>query len=52
MGAAFFKKGKEKLSDVPASIWNISVKDIDGNVFDLSKYQGCKALLIVNVASS
>ena len=52
MGAAFFKTGKEKLSDIPISIWTISVKDIDGNVVELSKYQENKALIIVNVASS
>ncbi len=40
----------EKPSVKPSSIYDFSVKDIDGKEVALSKYKG-KALLIVNVAS-
>lgn len=41
---------EEKPDVTPSSIYDFSVKDIDGKDVALSKYKG-KALLIVNVAS-
>lgn len=40
----------EKSDAAPSSIYDFSVRDIDGKKVALSKYKG-KAVLIVNVAS-
>lgn len=48
-----FKKGKESIGQVPKSAWNMSYKDIDGNLVDFATFQGnYLAYLIVNVASN
>jgi len=52
MGAIFHKKAKEKLPEVPKSFWEISAKDIDGNLVPMSNFKDKKAILCVNVASS
>ena len=51
MGAACFKKKKEKLDGIPKMLWEIAVKDIDGNTLKLEEFKKYKALLITNVAS-
>jgi len=48
----FFKKSKEKLSTKVQSFFDLSAKDIDGNLILFSCFKESKALLIVNVASS
>lgn len=51
MGALIFKKKKEKLEQIPTSLWDITVFDIDGHEMKLSEFKNHKALIIVNVAS-
>jgi len=43
-------KNMDAQNNVPASIYDIKINDIDGKPFDLSKLKG-KKILIVNVAS-
>ena len=52
MGSVFFKNKKEKLDAIPKTLWEIAVKDIDGNTLKLEEFKKYKALLITNVASS
>ena len=42
--------GGSTVKDAPKSIYDFTVKDIDGQAIDLSRYKG-DVLLIVNVAS-
>ncbi|CAL9041040.1 unnamed protein product, partial [Musa banksii] len=41
---------QEMAGDIPGSLYDIAVKDMDGNDVNLGSYSG-KVLLIVNVAS-
>ena len=52
MGALFFKKGKERLENVPVTFWECKATDINGKDMPMQIYKGSKAILIVNVASA
>ncbi len=52
MGSLMFYKGKEKLKSGSTSFFDLSAKDIDGKVINMSQYSERKLLLIVNVASN
>lgn len=52
MGSVMFKKGKEKLVCPVSSFFELSAKDIDGNVVKMNQYSERKLLLVVNVASN
>ena len=52
MGSIFFKSKKEKLDEIPKTLWELEVTDIDGNNMKLEEFKKYKALLITNVASS
>ena len=47
-----FKTGKENLTRIPASFWDIDVVDINGNASKIEAYRGHKLYLVVNVASA
>ena len=52
MGSIFFKTSKEKLEKPLKTFFDMSAKDIDGNMVNFSSYKSKKAFIIVNVASS
>ena len=53
MSACVFKNKKEALSDIPQTFWELSAKDIHGEMVNFADYQGkAKAFIIVNVASA
>lgn len=52
MGIFFHKKGKENITNVPKSLWDLKAIDIDGKEVELKQYKGKKVLVIVNVASA
>ena len=52
MGCIFHKNKKEKLQKPAKTFFEMSAKDIDGNMVDFSSYKSKKAFIIVNVASS
>lgn len=41
-----------KYKDIPTNFFDLSAKNIDGNVVKLSIFKDKKALVVVNVASS
>ncbi len=53
MGSMFFKKGHDKVNknDIPDSIWDLRLLDIDGNATTLQEYKkNNKLFIFVNVA--
>ena len=47
-----FKTGSDKLTqEVPDSLFDFTMKDIDGHMISLSKFKKKKVIMIVNVAS-
>jgi glutathione peroxidase-family protein len=52
MGSVFFKSGKDKVLTKVQSFFDLSAKDIDGNLISFSTFKQNKAFIVVNVASS
>lgn len=52
MGALFFKNKKEQIGKISKSFFELSAKDIDGQLINFSTFQTYKAIIVVNVASS
>src|SRR3990167_10569498 len=49
----FFKSGKDKMADVPASFFDTKVNDIYGKPVNFADFKGkYKAYIVVNVASA
>ena len=46
------KRGKDEMKDIPETFWELSEKDIHGNLVEFKDLKGKKVYLIVNVASA
>lgn len=56
MGSMLFKlvkkKGKDQMTDIPGSFWDLEATDIQGKKVKFSELKGKKLYLLVNVASA